>query len=79
MIVVSIVDDKNLGYSLGPAEYLTKPVDRERSRSRPLPMQRHGTVRLLVEDDDEAAVDDPAVLGTTLEVRGGKRLMALDP
>ena len=42
VIVVSIVDDKNLGYSLGAAEYLTKPIDRERllQSSRPLPMQR---------------------------------------
>jgi response regulator RpfG family c-di-GMP phosphodiesterase len=30
VIVVSMIDDKNLGYSLGAAEYVTKPIDRER-------------------------------------------------
>ena len=29
VIVVSIVDERNLGYSLGAADYLTKPVDRD--------------------------------------------------
>ena len=52
--MVTIVDDKNLGYTLGAAEYMTKPIDRERlgailSRYRcpvpPCPM-------LLIEDDD---------------------------
>ena len=30
MIMVTIVDDQNLGYALGAADYLTKPIDRER-------------------------------------------------
>ena len=30
VIMLTIVDDKNLGYALGAADYLTKPVDRER-------------------------------------------------
>ena len=32
--MVTIVDDKNLGYSLGAADYLTKPIDREAARGR---------------------------------------------
>ena len=28
--MVTIVEDRNLAYSLGATEYLTKPVDRER-------------------------------------------------
>ena len=28
--MLTIVDDKNLGYALGAAEYLTKPIDRDR-------------------------------------------------
>ena len=28
--MLTIVDDKNLGYALGAADYLTKPIDRER-------------------------------------------------
>jgi CheY-like chemotaxis protein len=30
VIILTIVDEKTLGYSLGAAEYLTKPIDRER-------------------------------------------------
>jgi CheY-like chemotaxis protein len=30
VIMLTVVDDRNLGYSLGAAEYMTKPVDRER-------------------------------------------------
>ncbi|MDQ2899353.1 MAG: response regulator [Acidobacteriota bacterium] len=30
VVMLTIVDDKNLGYSLGASDYLTKPVDRER-------------------------------------------------
>jgi CheY-like chemotaxis protein len=30
VIIVSIIDDKSLGYSLGAADYLTKPIARER-------------------------------------------------
>jgi signal transduction histidine kinase/CheY-like chemotaxis protein len=30
VIMLTIVDDRNLGYALGAADYLTKPIDRER-------------------------------------------------
>src|SRR5215471_18684290 len=30
VVMLTIVDDRNLGYALGAAEYLTKPIDRER-------------------------------------------------
>jgi CheY-like chemotaxis protein len=30
VIMLTIVDDKNMGYALGAADYLTKPVDRDR-------------------------------------------------
>jgi CheY-like chemotaxis protein len=30
VVMLTIVDDKNLGYALGATEYLTKPIDRER-------------------------------------------------
>ena len=50
---MSIVDEKNRGYSLGAADYLVKPVDRER-----LSAVLHGIVGpaggsvLIVDDDD---------------------------
>jgi CheY-like chemotaxis protein len=30
VVVITIIDDKNLGYSLGAADFVTKPIDRER-------------------------------------------------
>lgn len=30
VIIVTMIDDKNLGYTLGAVDYLTKPIDRER-------------------------------------------------
>ena len=30
VVMVTVVDDKNLGYSLGASDYFTKPIDRER-------------------------------------------------
>ena len=30
VVMLTIVDDKNLGYALGASDYLTKPIDRER-------------------------------------------------
>jgi signal transduction histidine kinase/DNA-binding response OmpR family regulator len=53
VIILTIVDDKNLGYALGASDYLTKPIDRDRLLAilkkyrcevRPCPV-------LVVEDD----------------------------
>jgi PAS domain S-box-containing protein len=55
VIVVSIIDDKNLGYALGAAEYLTKPIDRERF-SQVMNKYRcvAGDCPVLIVEDDEA-------------------------
>jgi hypothetical protein len=53
VIMLTMVDEKNLGYALGAYEYLTKPVDRDRLASilRKLgPRAESGQV-LVVEDD----------------------------
>ncbi len=52
VVMLTIVDNKNLGYALGAADYLTKPVNRERlgavlSRYR----KDSGNTALLLEDD----------------------------
>ena len=54
VIMVTIVDDKNLGYSLGADDYLTKPVDREQL-SAVLHKYRcaHPPCPLLLIEDDE--------------------------
>jgi len=54
VIMVTIVDDKNLGYSLGASEYLTKPVDRKRLAAVLAKFRRGlpGGVALVVDDDE---------------------------
>jgi CheY-like chemotaxis protein len=52
VIMVTIVDDRNLGYALGAADYLTKPFDRERLVAV---LARHRReLSVLVVDDDPA-------------------------
>ena len=54
VIMVTMVDDRTRGYSLGAIDYLTKPVDREllvRMLSRYYPAEKQSTV-MLVEDDE---------------------------
>ena len=53
VIMLSIVDDKNLGFALGASDYMTKPIDRERL-SQVLDKYRCVSLSckvLLVEDD----------------------------
>jgi len=52
VIMLTIVDDKNLGYSLGASDYLTKPLDRERLLSVLNKYRREAPI--LVVDDDAA-------------------------
>jgi CheY-like chemotaxis protein len=66
--MVTIVDDRNLGYALGATDYVTKPVDRDRLAALVRKYRRQGTrdVVLLVEDD--AGTRD--MLRKTLEKEG---------
>ena len=50
--MLTIVDDRNLGYALGAADYLTKPIDRERLVAV-LARYRRDLPVLVVEDDPE--------------------------
>lgn len=61
VIIVSIIDNKELGYSLGAAEYLIKPIDRKRLVDAVTTaihsLQPAGKpMKVLVVDDDEKAV-----------------------
>ncbi|HEY1339656.1 MAG TPA: response regulator, partial [Bryobacteraceae bacterium] len=76
VVMVTIVDDKNLGYTLGAADYLTKPVDRERLSAvltkyrcphPPCPV-------LLIEDDDTTR----EMMRTMLERDGWRVIEAAD-
>jgi CheY-like chemotaxis protein/anti-sigma regulatory factor (Ser/Thr protein kinase) len=50
VIMLTIVDDKNLGYALGASDYLTKPIDRERL-VKVLTQHRRDRPVLVVDDD----------------------------
>ncbi len=65
VVMVTIVDDKNLGYTLGAAEYLTKPVDRKKLMDTMRRLQAGGEV--LIVDDEENVRD---LTRRTLEAEG---------
>ena len=50
VIMLTIVDDRNLGYALGASDYLTKPIDRERLATV-LKQYRRDRPVLVVDDD----------------------------
>jgi CheY-like chemotaxis protein len=68
VIMLTIVDDKNLGYTLGAADYLTKPIDRDRLVSL-LEKYRHNhsPCNVLVVEDDPSS---RRALGQMLEKEG---------
>jgi signal transduction histidine kinase/CheY-like chemotaxis protein len=53
VIMLTIIDDRNLGFSLGASEFMTKPVDRGRliALIRKLAPSAAGGVVLIVDDD----------------------------
>jgi CheY-like chemotaxis protein len=50
VVMLTIVDDKNLGYALGAADYLTKPIERDRLLTV-LHAHRRDRPVLIVDDD----------------------------
>ncbi|HTS87180.1 MAG TPA: PAS domain S-box protein [Gemmatimonadales bacterium] len=77
VIVVSITDDKELGFSLGASDWLVKPVNRDRfidALTRAVPVSGAETGRtVLVIDDHRETVD---LLAETLQRRGFRPLKA---
>ena len=68
VVMLTIVDDKNMGFALGASEYLSKPIDRDRLLTI---LRRYGGEKaprpvLIVEDDG----DTRAMLTRTLEREG---------
>jgi CheY-like chemotaxis protein len=55
VILVSIVDEKQRGYTLGATDYLVKPVDRERLAATLHAVCGRITGRVLLVDDDDTA------------------------
>ena len=71
VVIVSVLGEQKLGYAMGAADYITKPIDRERvlrtvTRHLPRSPESDNPVLLLVEDD--ASTRD--VLQRTLEREG---------
>ncbi|MHB1561982.1 MAG: response regulator [Isosphaeraceae bacterium] len=52
VVMVTIVDDRNLAFSLGAADYLTKPIDRRRL-AEVLNRHRPAGIALVVDDDED--------------------------
>ncbi|HXJ77551.1 MAG TPA: response regulator [Candidatus Methylomirabilis sp.] len=68
VIMVTIVDDRNLGYALGATDYLTKPVDRDRLAALVRKYRRHGGRDVVLVVEDDAGTRD--MLRRTLEKEG---------
>jgi len=68
VIMLTIVDDRNLGYSLGASEFMTKPVDRNRLMAllrKLAPAKKNATI-LIVDDDPDVR----GVVKATVEAAG---------
>ncbi|HXH84185.1 MAG TPA: GAF domain-containing protein, partial [Candidatus Tectomicrobia bacterium] len=65
VVMLTIVDDRNLGYALGASEYLTKPVDRERLVTA---LRKHRRDLPVLVVDDDATLRE--LLRRTLEAEG---------
>ena len=70
VIMVTIVDERTMGYSLGASEYMTKPVDRNRliELLRRFASTEHEAVVLVVDDSEDVR----AVVRATVEKAGLK-------
>ncbi|MCW5692169.1 MAG: response regulator [Pseudolabrys sp.] len=68
VIMLTIVDDRNLGFSLGASEFMTKPIDRNRLTAllRKLAPAKPDSVILIVDDD----ADVREVVSATVKAAG---------
>jgi CheY-like chemotaxis protein len=67
VIMLTIVENRNLGFALGAAEYLTKPIDRDRLASVILRYRRNSGALALVVDDEP---DQREIVRRMLEAEG---------
>ncbi len=67
VVMLTIADSRNLGYALGAADYLTKPIDRDRLAAVLLRYRTDSVGVALVVEDDEGSRD---MLSRLLEGEG---------
>jgi CheY-like chemotaxis protein len=68
VVMLTIVDNRNLGFAMGAAEYLTKPIDRDRLSAVLLRYSKDAKDRVALVVEDEA--DSREVLRRMLESEG---------
>ncbi|RDV04959.1 response regulator [Undibacter mobilis] len=68
VIMLTIVDDRNLGFSLGASEFMTKPIDRNKLTAllRKLAPAKTDSTILIVDDD----ADVRELIGNTVKAAG---------
>src|SRR5262245_46753985 len=76
VIMITIVDDRNLGYTLGASEFMTKPIDRARLLALVRSFTGHVGQQLVLIVDDDADVRD--MVRSTLESSGLKTAQAVN-
>jgi CheY-like chemotaxis protein len=74
VLVVTVIDDRNLGFALGAADYLTKPVDRERLADALRRVRADGNAGPVMIVDDDPNVRD--MLQRILERDGWATVLA---
>ena len=79
VVMLTMLDDRNLGYALGAADYLTKPIDRERLVAV-LGRHRRDLPVLVVDDDPDFRELARRLLGregyTVIEAENGRAALA---
>jgi PAS domain S-box-containing protein len=80
VIIISIVDEKKLGFTLGAVDYFVKPVNREDllralSRIPAASLKAERSPKILVVDDDKAAAD---LIEVILEPEGYQVIKSYD-
>lgn len=76
VIMITIVDDRNLGYKLGASEFMTKPIDRARLRALVHAFAGQKAQSLVLVVDDDAEVRD--LVRSTLDDAGLKTAQAVN-
>jgi signal transduction histidine kinase/CheY-like chemotaxis protein len=76
VIMITIVDDRNLGYSMGASEYMTKPIDRARLVALIRGFTGHDADGLVLIVDDDAEVRD--VVRSTVQGAGMRAAEAIN-